>query len=203
MSKRVEVAEGFICPYCLVSFNSSNKLQAHFIEFHSEENSDASSVLEHEEDEQSDLMYDNLGHGWKTHTLPKPRSCEACDVIIWSTSYICQECQMVIHPDQKCLQQVTKICIDDRKDNLINNQLLPRADAPPPPKAITDIVKRQVAKGRNRYIDDGFDLDLSYITERIIAMSFPSTGLESTYRNSLKDVAKMLKTRHQENYMVS
>ena len=34
-------AEGFICPYCLVSFASSNKLQTHFIDFHSNEGGDA------------------------------------------------------------------------------------------------------------------------------------------------------------------
>lgn len=33
-------------------------------------------------------------------------------------------------------------------------------------------------------------------------MSFPGSGLETTYRNDLKDVAKMLKTKHQENFMV-
>ena len=33
-------------------------------------------------------------------------------------------------------------------------------------------------------------------------MSFPATGVESAYRNNLKDVAKMLKTKHEENYMV-
>ena len=27
--------EGFICPYCLVSFSAPAKLQAHFIEMHS------------------------------------------------------------------------------------------------------------------------------------------------------------------------
>lgn len=57
-------------------------------------------------------------------------------------------------------------------------------------------------RGRDRYVSDEFDLDLTYITERIIAMSFPATGMESTYRNSLKDVAKMLEIKHQENYMV-
>ena len=57
-------------------------------------------------------------------------------------------------------------------------------------------------RGRDRYVNEEFDLDLTYITERIIAMSFPATGMESAYRNSLKDVAKMLKTKHQENYMV-
>ena len=35
-----------------------------------------------------------------------------------------------------------------------------------------------------------------------IAMSFPASGVESAYRNNLKDVAKMLKSRHDENYMV-
>lgn len=35
-----------------------------------------------------------------------------------------------------------------------------------------------------------------------LAMSFPGSGVESAYRNNLKDVAKMLKTRHQDNYMV-
>ena len=34
------------------------------------------------------------------------------------------------------------------------------------------------------------------------AMSFPATGMETAYRNNLKDVAKMLRTKHQENYMV-
>lgn len=34
------------------------------------------------------------------------------------------------------------------------------------------------------------------------AMSFPASGVESAYRNNLKDVAKMLKTKHEENYMV-
>lgn len=45
MSTWTEGAEGFICPYCLISFNSSNKLQAHFIDFHSGEGNDAADVV--------------------------------------------------------------------------------------------------------------------------------------------------------------
>ena len=30
-------AEGFICPYCLVGFASSGKLQSHFVDMHSGE----------------------------------------------------------------------------------------------------------------------------------------------------------------------
>ncbi len=29
-------AEGFICPYCLIGFATSGKLQSHFVDLHSE-----------------------------------------------------------------------------------------------------------------------------------------------------------------------
>lgn len=29
-------AEGFICPYCLIGFATSGKLQGHFVDLHSE-----------------------------------------------------------------------------------------------------------------------------------------------------------------------
>ncbi len=31
----VEECEGFICPYCLVSFSQQHQLQQHFVEMHS------------------------------------------------------------------------------------------------------------------------------------------------------------------------
>lgn len=63
MSKWTEGAEGFICPYCLVSFASSNKLQAHFIDFHSKEGGDAAVILEPEpsSDEVSETKSHKLG----------------------------------------------------------------------------------------------------------------------------------------------
>ncbi|XP_046860146.1 tensin-1-like isoform X2 [Xenia sp. Carnegie-2017] len=70
------------------------------------------------------------------------------------------------------------------------------------PKGFSKILKHKVSRGRSRHVDQEFDLDLTYITDRIIAMSFPATGLETTYRNNLKDVAKLLKKNHQENYLV-
>ncbi|XP_070186097.1 tensin-3-like isoform X12 [Littorina saxatilis] len=52
---------------------------------------------------------------------------------------------------------------------------------------------------------DGSDellLDLTYVTERIISMSFPSEGHDTTYAFNLKDVVRMLKTKHGDNYLV-
>ena len=37
---------------------------------------------------------------------------------------------------------------------------------------------RTIVSGeKKRYIDENFNLDLSYITPRIIAMAFPGTGI--------------------------
>ncbi|XP_043333734.1 phosphatidylinositol 3,4,5-trisphosphate 3-phosphatase TPTE2-like [Cervus canadensis] len=48
------------------------------------------------------------------------------------------------------------------------------------------LTRRMVSGNKRRYKKDGFDLDLTYVTERIIAMSFPSSGKQSFYRNPIK-----------------
>eukprot|EP00041_Stephanoeca_diplocostata_P027023 m.738032 g.738032 ORF g.738032 m.738032 type:complete len:887 (+) comp23098_c1_seq85:181-2841(+) len=66
-------------------------------------------------------------------------------------------------------------------------------------KARQLLSKRQ---GKQRYNDDTYDLDLTYITPRIIAMSFPARGLEATYRNNVCDVAAMLTEKHGASFMI-
>lgn len=52
-------------------------------------------------------------------------------------------------------------------------------------------------------MEEGYELDLTYITERIIAVSFPRGCTEEIYSHNLKDVARMLKSKHADNYLVS
>uniref|UniRef100_A0A8C6R7N6 Phosphatidylinositol 3,4,5-trisphosphate 3-phosphatase TPTE2-like n=1 Tax=Nannospalax galili TaxID=1026970 RepID=A0A8C6R7N6_NANGA len=64
------------------------------------------------------------------------------------------------------------------------------------------LTRRLVSGNKRRYKKDGFDLDLTYVTERIIAMSFPSSGKQSFYRNPIKEVVRFLDTKHSNHYQV-
>lgn len=46
------------------------------------------------------------------------------------------------------------------------------------------------------------ELDISYITSRIIVMSFPAEGVELGFRNHIEDVRTFLDSRHPDHYTV-
>ena len=62
-----------------------------------------------------------------------------------------------------------------------------------------NIVKALVSKKKNRFCFDGFDLDLTYITTRIIAMGMPSSKLEGLYRNPMEEVQQKHKNINNNN----
>mmetsp|Transcript_55748 Transcript_55748/g.116628 ORF Transcript_55748/g.116628 Transcript_55748/m.116628 type:complete len:760 (-) Transcript_55748:1370-3649(-) len=59
-----------------------------------------------------------------------------------------------------------------------------------------------VSQNRRRFIKHGFDLDCTYITNRVIAMSAPVFGRHSTYRNDIHVVSRFLAYMHYGNIFV-
>mmetsp|Transcript_42319 Transcript_42319/g.106664 ORF Transcript_42319/g.106664 Transcript_42319/m.106664 type:complete len:587 (-) Transcript_42319:42-1802(-) len=69
-------------------------------------------------------------------------------------------------------------------------------------RGVFGALRRKCAGQRNRYDRNGFDLDLTYVTTRVIAMSFPARGLEAAYRNPYRDVVRFLDLHHGGHYRV-
>ncbi|KAG6424938.1 hypothetical protein SASPL_115361 [Salvia splendens] len=77
-------------------------------------------------------------------------------------------------------------------------------------KAVQVKARHVVSQNKRRYQDGGFDLDMTYITENIIAMGFPagdmSSGffgyVEGFYRNHMEEVIKFFETYHKDKYKV-
>ena len=77
---------------------------------------------------------------------------------------------------------------DDKVLNYLGNTKLYKAN----------IFKRLVSKKKRRIQTEFYDLDMAYITERVIGMGFPATGCETLYRNSISDLRAFLDRYHRE-----
>ena len=112
----------------------------------------------------------------------------------------------------KPLQAVVVVSPDDVKPSVA-------ATAPPPPpppassaaaaaarrssmSAGAGLMRKLVSKKKTRFVRDGFDLDLSYITPQIIAMGIPSVGAEALYRNPATQVRALLEHYHKDRAKV-
>ena len=91
---------------------------------------------------------------------------------------------------------------NDEKIKLLKKQTDEALNLSDKKKSSQSFLKSLVSQDKNRFCFDGYDLDLSYITPRIIAMGLPSTSLEALYRNNMTDVLNFFNERHHEHYKV-
>ncbi|KAK5580174.1 hypothetical protein RB653_000187 [Dictyostelium firmibasis] len=67
---------------------------------------------------------------------------------------------------------------------------------------MSNLLRVAVSKQKRRYQKNGYDLDLAYITDNIIAMGFPSEKVEGVFRNPMKDVQRFLDQYHKDHFKV-
>lgn len=66
----------------------------------------------------------------------------------------------------------------------------------------SNYIRNLVSKHRRRMLVAGYDLDMSYITDHVLAMSFPAEHMRAMYRNPLWQVKSVLDMRHGGHYKV-
>lgn len=170
--------EQYICPHCDIDFPSQTKLTSHTDTFHqAAESSEAS-------------------HDFELENLQCPAKCEHCNQIIWEVAFMCSQCRARCH--RSCSERLSRAC----KTLDIPSHKHKRKEHPGTARNISDFFRRKVGENKMRYVDEKYDLDLSYISNRIIAMSFPASGVEAVYRNKMAEVAELLDTKHKDNYMI-
>ncbi|XP_048808391.1 tensin-1 isoform X1 [Lagopus muta] len=138
-------------------------------------------------------------------SFKKVKACGICRQAITRQGSTCRGCKLSCHT--KCQSKAATPC-----SPAVNYEL------PSPGQSITKQVDtpdamrsprggqahRKTARSMSvtAAMESSCELDLVYITERIIAVSYPSTAEEQSFRSNLREVAHMLKSKHGDNYVL-
>lgn len=145
-------------------------------------------------------------HTFKNKTFKKPKTCNICKQLITSNQGLsCRVCKYACH--KKCESKVVTPCLPpvnyelpDNSDAFLSHVNNPGSNNFPKNSSFSHNSSPSVESGH--IMEEGYELDLTYITERIIAVSFPAGCSEETYFHNLQDVTRMLKSKHGDNYLV-
>ncbi|XP_064338453.1 tensin-3 isoform X3 [Camelus dromedarius] len=118
-------------------------------------------------------------HSFKNKVFKKARVCGVCRQIIEGPGVSCRACKYACH--RTCEAKVLRA---------------------PSPAASLCCDRPCRPATRSPAMEDGRELDLTYITERIIAVSFPAGCSEESYLHNLQEVTRMLRSKHGDNYLV-
>ncbi|XP_059499452.1 tensin-2-like isoform X3 [Stegostoma tigrinum] len=146
-------------------------------------------------------------HSFKEKVFKKRKNCAVCKQPITSQGILCRVCKLASH--KKCEPKVTSICVPPAPRSLE----LPRKGTGTV-KNIEHLGSTKSLKSTHQrstlprsfsvdhVMERNYDFDLTYITERIISVFFPPVLEEQRYRNNLKEVAQMLKSKHGDSYLL-
>ncbi|XP_041722232.2 tensin-1 isoform X2 [Coregonus clupeaformis] len=144
-------------------------------------------------------------HTFRAKTFKKSKHCGVCKQTVSQDGLICRVCRLTCH--KKCEVKVSSSCVP-----ATNYELAPGNDIPlkhVETMGSTKSTKSMESRRRSsrsvsllQDLEENYEVDLVYITERIISVSFPSCVEETSYASNLCEVASMLRSKHQDNYLL-
>ncbi|XP_072324681.1 tensin-1 isoform X3 [Scyliorhinus torazame] len=144
-------------------------------------------------------------HTFKAKTFKKLKPCSVCNQIITKDGTACRVCKLTCH--KKCERKVTTLCVPPVNYELPSSTIIPlnhveNTGSTKSTKSLPSRHRPSRSVSLSHTMEESSDLDLTYITERIISVSFPSGVEEQGYHANLKEVAQMLMSKHGENYLL-
>ncbi|KAM4776115.1 tensin-1 isoform 7-T7 [Cyanocitta cristata] len=130
-------------------------------------------------------------HTFKMTSFKKVKACGICRQAITRQGSTCRGCKLSCHT--KCQAKAVTPC-----SPTVNYEL----DATKSPRSGQSRCKTSRSMSLTAAMESSCELDLVYITERIIAVSYPSAAEEQSYSSNLREVAHMLKSKHGNNYVL-
>ncbi|KAM4601702.1 tensin-1-like [Polymixia lowei] len=144
-------------------------------------------------------------HTFKLKPFKKAKSCDICKQAITKEGLICKVCRLSIH--KKCEVKVTTACQAPTNYELPPTPQLPlkHVDTPGSTRSCKSVeTRRRQSRSQSvvQAMEESYEVDLVYITERIISVSFPAAAEERSYTSHLTEVASMLRSKHGEHYLM-
>ncbi|XP_056292724.1 tensin-1 isoform X5 [Pseudoliparis swirei] len=144
-------------------------------------------------------------HTFRVKTFKKAKHCGVCKATIGPDGLICRVCRIACH--KKCEVKVSSSCVPATNYELAATSDLPLQHVDP--MGSTKSSKSMESRRRPsrsasllQALEEGYELDLVYITERIISVSFPGGVEEPGYAANLREVASMLRSKHGHSYLL-
>ncbi|XP_077554698.1 tensin-2-like isoform X6 [Haemaphysalis longicornis] len=138
-------------------------------------------------------------HAFRSKQFRKTQRCDLCQQPLRDQGASCRACKYCCH--LHCEPKVISSCDPKQSYELSRSESRElrhsRRSKSPGSRSL-----ERTRSPRSLERQYSFAMDVTYVTEKIIVVTFPEGGLDTTYRSNLKEVTRMLRTKHGNKYTV-
>ncbi|XP_071003978.1 tensin-1-like isoform X3 [Oncorhynchus clarkii lewisi] len=145
-------------------------------------------------------------HTFRVKTFKKSKHCGVCKQTVSQEGLICKVCRLTCHKTCEVKAPGNDIPLKHVETLAPGNDIpLKHAETLGSTKSSKSMESPRIPSrsvSLLQALEENYELDLVYITERIISVSFSSSADENSYSANLREVASMLRSKHQDNYLL-